>query len=324
LAVEERAGVGAAPQTPASNTKGRAAHLRAREGGGAGEHHAQNQKDRRDRAVEQAFEIRNLQQGHDKVSFWFHSPLREAVRSGQCLDTTYLNDVKIIFTAFGFRFTVTAMREAATALAPIESARPYHHGNLAHALVLAGRRILEAEGPAALSLRAVAREAGVSPAAPYHHFKDKGELLDAVASEGWHTLGEMISAARACTYCPEATLTEIGVAYVKFARANPALYRIMYDMACDRETMPMHAKTEDSAWTHVAEAITKAGSVDPTDARDMQLAQIALWCAAHGVAEMAGFKEFEPLKEALGGEEAFVRALFARIGVSGLSRKQAH
>ena len=68
------------------------------------------------------------------------------------------------------------MREAATA-----ETRPYHHGDLRRALVDAARRILENEGPSALSLRAVAREAGVSPAAPYHHFKDRGELLEAVA-----------------------------------------------------------------------------------------------------------------------------------------------
>src|SRR5207245_8861146 len=71
-------------------------------------------------------------------------------------------------------------------------ARPYHHGDLRRALVTAARRLLEAEGPAALSLRAVAREAGVSPAAPYHHFKDKGELLGAVASEGWALLSRSV------------------------------------------------------------------------------------------------------------------------------------
>ena len=94
------------------------------------------------------------------------------------------------------------MREAGNARvadlkACIEGAspRPYHHGNLSLALISAGRRILESLGPTALSLRAVAREAGVSPAAPYHHFKDKSELLDAVAQEGWHALGEAIAGA---------------------------------------------------------------------------------------------------------------------------------
>src|ERR1700733_9370710 len=101
------------------------------------------------------------------------------------------------------------MRETGSA-----QARPYHHGDLSRALVLAGRRILESDGPAALSLRAVAREAGVSPAAPYHHFKDKSELLEAVAGEGWHELGEAITEARANAPNPRAALTEIGVAYI--------------------------------------------------------------------------------------------------------------
>jgi AcrR family transcriptional regulator len=193
-------------------------------------------------------------------------------------------------------------------------ARPYHHGDLSRALVAAGRRILESEGPAALSLRAVAREAGVSPAAPYHHFKDKGELLDAVAKQGWRELGEAIAVRRAATPDPREALTEIGVAYVTFARQNPALYRLMYHAACDQETMPDHAKDEASGWRQVEAALIEAGA-DPSDERDMQLTQIAAWCNAHGVAEMVGFKEFAPLREALGGEEAFVRALLGHVGI---------
>src|SRR6202041_978996 len=108
-------------------------------------------------------------------------------------------------------------------------ARPYHHGGLSRALVDAGRRILEAEGAAALTLRAVAREAGVSPAAPYHHFKDKTELLEAVAQGGWEALNEAICAARANAPSVGEALSQIGVTYVKFARDNPALYRLMYD-----------------------------------------------------------------------------------------------
>ena len=83
------------------------------------------------------------------------------------------------------------MRESQAA-----EARPYHHGDLRRALIDAARRLLESEGPSALSLRAVAREAGVSPAAPYHHFKDKGELLDAVAGEGWMMLDRLSSRRR--------------------------------------------------------------------------------------------------------------------------------
>src|SRR5579862_9919315 len=107
--------------------------------------------------------------------------------------------------------------------------RPYHHGDLSRALVDAARRILEAEGAAALSLRAVAREAGVSPAAPYHHFKDKTELLEAVAHGGWDELSEAIVEARRKAASPNQALGNIGVAYVHFAQDNPALYRLMYD-----------------------------------------------------------------------------------------------
>lgn len=197
--------------------------------------------------------------------------------------------------------------------APVE-ARRYHHGDLSRALVQAGRRILESEGPAALSLRGVAREAGVSPAAPYHHFKDKCELLEAVAKEGWMELGAAIAKAR--IQAPEArtALTNIGVAYVCFARENPALYRIMYDGACDRAAMPDHAKETDSGWRHVREALIEAGA-DPADERELELATIGAWCAAHGVAEMVGFREFEPLKAAMGGEEAFARAVLSHVGI---------
>src|SRR3954464_6599232 len=101
------------------------------------------------------------------------------------------------------------MREAQSA-----DARPYHHGDLSRALVDAARRLLESEGPSALSLRAVAREAGVSPAAPYHHFKDKGELLDAVAQEGWQMLDEALARAKAESKSPRETMNNLGVAYV--------------------------------------------------------------------------------------------------------------
>ena len=119
----------------------------------------------------------------------------------------------MIFTASRYTFTVSPMRETAAA-----ESRPYHHGDLSRALIDAARRLLESEGPSALSLRAVAREAGVSPAAPYHHFKDKGELLEAVAAEGWDLLNESLAAARKSANSVKDKLTALGVAYVVFAR----------------------------------------------------------------------------------------------------------
>jgi AcrR family transcriptional regulator len=203
------------------------------------------------------------------------------------------------------------MRESQAA-----ESRPYHHGDLRRALIDAARRLLESEGPSALSLRAVAREAGVSPAAPYHHFKDKGELLDAVAGEGWMMLDQAIVAAKASAPSIHAAMTEIGVAYVCFATNNPALYRVMYDTARDKEAFPDKMQDgEDSAYCKVRDTLVEAGA-DPSAAVDIELATIAAWCSAHGLAEMSGFKQFEHLKDELGGEIAFFRAVFNHMGLS--------
>lgn len=202
------------------------------------------------------------------------------------------------------------MRETAAA-----DPKPYHHGDLRRALIDAARRLLESEGPSALSLRAVAREAGVSPAAPYHHFKDKAELLDAVAHEGWEMLDDALVKGRKQDESVRDRMASIGVAYVCFARDNPALYRVMYDCSRDKESLPEHVHADnDSAYCRVRDTLIAAGA-DPSDEIGLELATVAAWCAAHGLAEMTGFKQFEPLKAALGGEEAFLRGVFQHMGL---------
>lgn len=192
--------------------------------------------------------------------------------------------------------------------------RPYHHGDLRRALVDAARRLLEAEGPTALSLRAVAREAGVSPAAPYHHFKDKAELLDAVAQEGWDILSALMLEAKGASEGPH-QLTALGIAYVCFARDNPALYRVMYDAARDKEMLPDEVQgNKDSAYCMVRDTMIEHGA-NPDDEVHLELASVAAWCGAHGLAEMAGFKQFDHLKEALGGERRFLEAVLNHMGL---------
>lgn len=214
------------------------------------------------------------------------------------------------FTASGYSFTVTVMREAASA-----EPRPYHHGDLRRALIDAARRLLEAEGPSALSLRAVAREAGVSPAAPYHHFKDKGELLHAVAEQGWDMLNNALTEARAKALTVRDKMSALGVAYVVFARDNPSLYRVMYDGSRDQEDLPDHVLLkDDSAYCQVRDTLVEAGA-DPTDLVNLELATTAAWSAAHGLAEMASFKQFDHLKIAVGGEEAFFRGVFEHMRI---------
>jgi hypothetical protein len=108
-------------------------------------------------------------------------------------------------------------------------------------------------------------------------------------------------------------MTNLGVAYVCFARDNPALYRVMYDRSRDKDALPDQLK-DDGAYCQVRNTIDEnaGGGVSEID---LELATIAAWCAGHGLAEMIGFKQFAPLKELLGGEEAFLRAVFEHLGM---------
>lgn len=101
--------------------------------------------------------------------------------------------------------------------------RPYHHGNLRRALLDSALDVVAERGPAALSLREVARRAGVSHAAPAHHFADKTGLLTAIAAEGWGLLAEALTATAART----SDFGELGVGYVMFATTRRAHFAVM-------------------------------------------------------------------------------------------------
>jgi AcrR family transcriptional regulator len=107
--------------------------------------------------------------------------------------------------------------------------RPYHHGNLREALLEAGERALETSGAQNLSLRELAREVGVSHAAPRRHFADKQALLDALAHNGFEQLGAILSAAiDGAGPDFDARLLALARAYVKYATRHPALVELMF------------------------------------------------------------------------------------------------
>jgi AcrR family transcriptional regulator len=202
------------------------------------------------------------------------------------------------------------MRESGNA-----QAKPYHHGDLSRALVDAALRLIERDGPAALSLRAVAREAGVSPAAPYHHFADKSELLDAVAHQGWEVLNGQMRTALSEARTPGQKRTAMGVAYVRFAREHASLYRVMGDCSRDTKSVKMMADNDEGTGFSFVRDTIRASAGNHASALDVELATIAAWCAAHGLSEIAGYRQFDRLKEELGGEEAFVQAVLEHIGM---------
>jgi AcrR family transcriptional regulator len=109
------------------------------------------------------------------------------------------------------------------------AARPYHHGNLREALLRAGEHALEGGGAQNLSLRELAREVGVSHAAPRRHFPDKQALLDALAHAGFEQLGAMLAGALDDAGPDfDARLLNLARAYVGYATAHPALIELMF------------------------------------------------------------------------------------------------
>jgi AcrR family transcriptional regulator len=193
------------------------------------------------------------------------------------------------------------------------AAKRYHHGDLRRALLNAATAILERSGPEALSLRAVAREAGVSPAAPYHHFKDKDELVLAVAREGFQRLKSAIAQTRASIKPGSERSSDMGLAYIKFALTHPALYRVMYDSARREDAFPDDGAQDDSSFQSIHRAVQAMRGPEISET-EVHLAAIAGWCLAHGLAEMRGFAQFKALKDQLGGEEAFLRGVLEHIG----------
>lgn len=162
----------------------------------------------------------------------------------------------------------------------------YHHGDLRQALVDAALRALEHQRAEDLSLRALGRELGVSPRAPYRHFETKEELLAAVAVEGFRAFGELLTPRVAAAGAdPIARLRAIAEAYVVFAVERPAAFRVMYapydtvkESAPDlvRARAEGHQATMDSIAEGQAAGILRGG--DP-----MQLA-LVLWSSMHGLA----------------------------------------
>ena len=104
----------------------------------------------------------------------------------------------------------------------------YHHGNLRQALILEAIRLLETEGLVGLSLRRVAREVGVSQAAPYSHFKDKQALLLAVCAAGYERFSARMRTEVGTATGP-AHIAGLGRGYIHFALENPALFQLMFE-----------------------------------------------------------------------------------------------
>ena len=155
-------------------------------------------------------------------------------------------------------------------------AKSYHHGDLREALVTAGRAILEKEGTAALTLRACARRAGVSHAAPQHHFATVADLLADIAATGFEDFVRSLDKAAARARSPVERLKAMGHGYVAFARERPAVYQLMFGVAAPLSSERLQA-AKVAAWDQLAEAVSEAAGPEDKEAKAMQV-----WSAVHG------------------------------------------
>jgi AcrR family transcriptional regulator len=163
----------------------------------------------------------------------------------------------------------------------------YHHGDLRRALLDAALELIEENGVSELSLRAVARRAQVSHAAPYHHFADRAALVAAVAEEGFWSLLSAMRARIAGVLSPAQQLQESGIAYVCFALDHPAHFRVMFSAElAERSAHPglkEAATAAHAALEQVIERCQAAGEVRPGDPRVLSG---AAWSLVHGVATL--------------------------------------
>ena len=180
------------------------------------------------------------------------------------------------------------MREEPCASRISFAAMAYHHGDLRRALVRGALELLREGGPAALTLRGAARRAGVSPAAPYRHFKDKRELLAAVAEEGFLDLdrhaAEEIAAAG-----DDAILRfrQHGLAYVRFAIDHPDHYRVMFgpEIADKREYAALDAASR-AAFDRLYESLRLCQKAGVLPAGDIEPRAVRAWALVHGLASL--------------------------------------
>ncbi len=158
--------------------------------------------------------------------------------------------------------------------------RPYHHGDLRQTVLAAAVEAITESGPTALSLRDLARRAGVSHAAPAHHFGDKAGLLTALAAQGYDLLADALTAAQERT----GEFLEVGVAYVRFAIEHRAHFEVMFrpDLyhADDPAVLASKARTGEAL----------RGGVGTVPGRrtgpDAAVAGVAAWSLVHGFATL--------------------------------------
>ena len=171
-----------------------------------------------------------------------------------------------------------------------EGPRGYHHGNLKEALLRAALELIAQKGPAGFTFAEAARWAGVSPAAPYRHFRDRDELLASIALRGFN----LFEAALARVWDdgrPDVFVAfdRLGKAYLNFARTEPAYYSAMFEAAIPLGANPELREAGDRAFAVLRAAAEKICAQTPTRTKPPALmVALHIWAISHGIASLFG------------------------------------
>lgn len=166
--------------------------------------------------------------------------------------------------------------------------RGYHHGNLREALIDAALRLISEKGPAGFTFAEAARAAGVSPAAPYRHFRDRDALMADVAQRGFEAFATALEAAwDRGRPNPREALNRVGRAYLAFARNEPATYAAMFEGGIAFGQHPALHAAADRAFNVLREGCESLFSSAPAGKRPPTLmVALHIWAMSHGIASL--------------------------------------
>lgn len=173
----------------------------------------------------------------------------------------------------------------------------YHHGDLGPALLAAGETELAERGIEGFSLRGVAKRAGVSHAAPAHHFGDANGLLTALAAEGFRRfVAAQHARQRKAAADPTSQLLAAGLGYLDFAMAHPALFRLMFSSGRPNHEDPHLHSAASAAFRQLVEDVRRVRGNAPGEAEPAPLEVMRTWAVAHGIADLMIAKRLKHLQ----------------------------
>ena len=183
--------------------------------------------------------------------------------------------------------------------------RGYHHGNLREALIEAALSLIASKGPAGFTFAEAARSAGVSPAAPYRHYKDREALIADVAVKGFDAFTRaLLKAWNEGKPDPFVALHRLGRAYLEFARSEPAFYSAMFEVGLDLSQHGELSKAGDAAFQVLRDAVESMLARAPAGKRPPALmVALHIWAVSHGIASLFGRGDGAGRKQPMAPEE---------------------